>query len=363
MNHEFAIKAKNVSLLGGLYFPDSDKLFYKSYRYLPELFSYNNGMINSRGEIYYQKLNCFQMIEEIKNLKNKYMIVPSFESESIIKYTIADHMLSKLIRIIDFMMGHDDFLLLPKSNFDFYIKAINWCASVVIKFIIGGVIPKYNGELEGVSIIPSLALQYPREQIDGDNHYISLTSALLLTKEYDCVIGVALGGIGCAAITSCYLNKPLGIIKLSNYDEVNEKNEIPFHLNWESKGRILIVDDNCGSGTTLTQATEQIKKITGNIVSAYATELHWEKYFRNKIYNHQDYIFNPNDLSELSPWCFRHFELIRLLREKEMSNINLSSVNTKDWLDYSISLISILQVILPEDKYLVTLMEKAKKIS
>ncbi|EMN4127995.1 MULTISPECIES: phosphoribosyltransferase family protein [Providencia] len=355
MSQLFSVSAENISLLGSLISPVTNARFYKAYRYLPKLFYYENGVINSRGEVYYQKLNCNQIIYQLMELKNQYLMVPDIESEKVIKYVIADHMFSKLLRMLDFIIGNNDE---DRDVINGYIKAIDWCATVIINFIMGTDLPKYLGEMESLSINSNLGLKYPREQIEGDNHFISLTSALWLTEQYDYIVGIALGGVGCSALISCYLKKPLGIIKLSHYDEVNINKKIPFYRSWEGAGKILLVDDNCGSGRTLSHAKKYLKQVTMNDISTFATELHWEKFFRKKVYQHPENIFNPKTLTELSPWCFRHFELINLLRKKEKYHTEAARITTADWMDYSLTIISLLEKILPEEKYLLNLKSK-----
>lgn len=355
MEKLFSIKMENISLLGALYFPVDNELFYKAYRYLPELFYYKSGMLNSRGQNYYHKLNCNQIVHQIKILKNKYLMVPYVEAERIIKYVIVDHIFSKLVRLVDFVIGINNGFDNIVSN---YIKAINWCASTIINFFHGNALPKYTDELEGIEIEFSLGVKYPREQIEADNHFISLTSVSCLKNKYDYVVGIALGGISCAAIASCYLNKPLSIIKVSYYDEKNIDKPIPLYKNWEDAGNILLIDDNCGSGMTLNKAKQYLNSVTDCSISTYATELHWEKFFRCQVYKHQDKIFSLNDVTELTPWCFRHFEFINILKNKEKNSLNISGISTKDWADYSSGIISILHKVFPEEKVFLALLEK-----
>ncbi|WP_140182823.1 phosphoribosyltransferase family protein [Providencia stuartii] len=355
MEKIFPIKMENISLLGALYYPVDNSLFYKAYRYSPELFHYNNGMLNSRGQSYYENLNCNQMIHQIKVLKNKYLMVPYMAAEKIIKYVIVDHVFSKLVRLADFIIGaYDSF----ESILFNYIRAINWCAYTIICFFQGKPLPKYTDELEGISIDPNLGLKFPREQIEADNHFISLSSVSYLKKQYDYIVGIALGGISCAAIASCYLNKPLSIIKISYYDERNIGESIPLYKNWLDKGNILLIDDNCGSGATLNKAKQYLHAITDCSISTYATELHWEKFFRCKVYKHQDQIFELNFMTELTPWCFRHFELLNLLKDKEKNALEVCGVTTEDWANYSLKMISILYKIFPEEKRLLALFNR-----
>lgn len=353
MKNIFSIKMENVSLLGALCYPVDNHLFYKAYRYSPELFYYNSGILNSRGQSYYQIFNCNQMINQITVLKNKYLMVPSMAAEQIIKYIIVDHIFSKLVRLIDFIIGVNN----KFENFILgYIKAINWCAHTIINFYQGKDLPKYTDELEEISIEPYLGMEFPRRQVEADNHFISLSSVSYLKNHYDYIVGIALGGISCAAIASCYLNKPLSIIKVSYYDERNIDKSIPLYKNWLDTGNFLLIDDNCGSGITLNNAKKYLKTMTNCPISTYTTELHWEKFFRCKLYNHQDNIFNLSNLTELTPWCFRHFEFLNLLKNRERKDFKNSNISTRDWANYSLNMISILHKVFSEEKAILALL-------
>lgn len=353
MRNIFSIKMENVSLLGALCYPVDNNLFYKAYRYSPELFHYNSGMLNSRGQSYYQSLNCNQIIHQIAVLKNKYLMVPAIAAGKIIKYIIFDHIFSKLVRLTDFIIGVNN----KFGNVILgYIKAINWCAHTIINFFQGKNLPKYTDELEDISIEPYLGMEFPRSQVEADNHFISLSSVSYLKKNYDYIVGIALGGISCAAIASCYLNIPLSIIKISYYDEKNIDKPIPLYKNWLDKGDFLLIDDNCSSGITLNNAKKHLKTMINCPISTYTTELHWEKFLRCKVYNHQDNIFSLSSLTELTPWCFRRFEFLNLLKDREKNGFKNSNITTKDWANYSLNIISILYKVFSEEKAILALL-------
>ncbi|CDL80538.1 hypothetical protein [Xenorhabdus szentirmaii] len=342
---------RSVGLLGELRGAPDTTYLVGSVMALPGLLSKGPVFIGSRGVAYYESKTCDELLSAVQsyakyitNLQctEKLCATPS-------KYILADHSLVKLLRIIDTLLNEPSVAnedVLP------FIDAVKVYAKIVTSILTGNTFNVSFDFLHNLKLPASIRKQIPRTYIEGDNHLLTLAAAQIDPCPNSLVIGIMLGGAAAAAVTAEVWNSELNLVKISRYDDAlcnsnhiwgrNISSQTMSSQTMSSKTSITIIDDNCGTGDTLRQATDLIMARTGVRPTARAVEFHWEKQVRTQVYGYSDRVFDPENSYVLTPWCFRHHKLLDKLVDQLLADGRCSSISTADWVAYSHGVLSIL---------------------
>jgi len=327
------------------------------------LLDIHHNIITSRSTSYYDKKNCADMIKELRDLLNIYQKIERKHQYQLFNYIIADHALCKTLRLIDYFMSINNQKFIENIHV-LYIDIVQWCADVIVCYLTKNDTPEFNIDIKNITPCMNDEINngFPREFIDGDNHILSLLAVQSKQISTDSIVGVMLGGGSAAAIASSYYKSSLHFTKVSKYDDGKKCCSTIFGETLEEKNSITVIDDNCGTGQTLQEVKKIIAKLSDGKVNFFPVELHWEKFLRVNIYNHDDNVFNINDIDHLSPFAFRHHTILnRLLNEK--NNPEYTFKMTLDmWIDYSRALIYLLHDTYPSRMKLTPLIKEINLI-
>ncbi|WP_426576550.1 hypothetical protein ACP179_19385 [Xenorhabdus stockiae] len=341
-----------VGLLGDLRGVSGTSHLMKEVMELPGVVANKQNFISSRGFAYYEPKTCDELLATVKyyadiiiklQCTDKQCAVPS-------KYILADHCLVKLLRIIDSLLGVPQ---ITDEDIIPFIDGVKACAEIVCSTLTGRKSCFSPSLLQNLKLPAGTGHQVPRTYIEGDNHLITLAAAQIDECPNSSVIGVMLGGAATAAVTAAAWNSELNLVKVSRYDDACSNSHHIWGRNIPSGHSISIIDDNCGTGDTLRQARDLVITRTGIKPKLRATELHWEKLLRTRVYGYSDRVFSPEFLDVLTPWCFRHHKvlnhLVNQLSADEGKHVHTvhshtthSYTTTADWVSYSYSLLSVL---------------------
>ncbi|MDR0219472.1 MAG: hypothetical protein LBI71_11490 [Enterobacteriaceae bacterium] len=333
---------------------------------LPGLVTTNPNFIGSRGMAYYEPKTCGELLATVKNYAALIMKLQCTDKQCVTasKYILADHCLVKLLRIIDCLIGvpqitNDD--LVP------FIDGVKACAEIICSALMGRQVSGSVSSLQDLQLPAQAEHQVPRTFIEGDNHLLTLAAAQIDACPNTSVVGVMLGGAAAAAITAVAWRSELNLVKVSRYDDASCNSRhiwgrrIP-SVHSPTAGlsidrAITIIDDNCGTGDTLRQASHLILAQTGIKPKIRATELHWEKLLRTQVYGYAERVFTPETLDVLTPWCFRHHKVLNHLAGQRLADSQCADgqyadgksahTTAADWVNYSYSLLSVLHDTLP----------------
>ncbi|MEK9496438.1 phosphoribosyltransferase [Photorhabdus sp. P32] len=332
---------RSIGLLGELRGVPETRYLTKEVMTLPGLLTEKPEFVGSRGVAYYEQKPCHELLmtakyytEYLSQLEctDKLCTTPS-------KYILADHSLAKLLRIVDSLLSSPQTV---NEDIVLFIDGIKECAKVVSSTLMGTAFTFSPSSIHDLKLPSSTEHQVPRSFIEGDNHLLTLAAAQIDKCPNSSVVGIMLGGSAAAAVTAAAWDSELNLVKVSRYDDTSRKSNHLWGRNIPPGKTVTIIDDNCGTGDTLRQATDLIITQTGQRPKARAVELHWEKLLRARVYGHADRVFNPETLDVLTPWCFRHHQVLDRLINQPFSDDKYVHTTTADWVAYSYSLLSIL---------------------
>ncbi|MCC8458665.1 phosphoribosyltransferase [Photorhabdus aegyptia] len=336
-----ALDLRSIGLLGELRSVPETRYLTKEVMALPGLLTEKPAFVGSRGAAYYEPKPCHELLmtakyytEYISQLEcsDKLCTAPS-------KYILADHSLAKLLRIVDSLLSS------PQTvNEDIvpFIDGIKECAKVVSSTLMGTAFTFSPSPIHDLTLPSSTEHKVPRPFIEGDNHLLTLAAAQIDKCLNSSVVGIMLGGSAAAAVTAAAWDSELNLVKVSRYDDTACKSTHLWGRNIPPGQTVTIIDDNCGTGDTLCQAIDLVMAQTGRRPKARAVELHWEKLLRTRVYGHSDRVFNPETLDVLTPWCFRHHQVLNRLVHQPFTDDKYAHTTTADWVAYSYSLLSVL---------------------
>ncbi|WP_237387581.1 phosphoribosyltransferase [Xenorhabdus sp. Sc-CR9] len=331
----------SVGLLGELRgAPDSSHLT-KKIMELPGLIIKNKEFIGSRGVAYYEPKTCGELLETVKYYADYIAKLRCTDTQCAIpsKYVLADHSLVKLLRIIDSLLSAPQ---ITNDDIVPFIDAVKECAKVISSSLMGHTFNFSYSLFHELKLPSSTEHNVPRTYVEGDNHLLTLAAAQIDACPNSSVIGIMLGGSAAAAITAVTWNSELNLVKVSRYDDTSCKSERIWGHQIPSGQPITIIDDNCGTGDTFRQVIDLVMAQTGTRPKARAVELHWEKLLRTRVYGYPDRVFSPENLDVLVPWCFRHHKVLNSLVNRLLTDGKYSRTTTKDWVNYSYSILSVL---------------------
>ncbi|AWK40739.1 hypothetical protein GPY51_08645 [Photorhabdus laumondii subsp. laumondii] len=332
---------RSIGLLGELRgVPETDYLT-KEVMALPGLLTEKPAFVGSRGAAYYEQKSCHELLmtakyytEYIAQLEcsDKLCTAPS-------KYILADHSLAKLLRIVDSLLSSPQTV---NEDIVSFIDGIKECAKVVSSTLMGTPFTFSPSPIHDLKLPLATEHKMPRPFIEGDNHLLTLAAAQIDKCPNSSVVGIMLGGSAAAAVTAAAWDSELNLVKVSRYDDTSHKSSHLWGRKIPSGRTVTIIDDNCGTGDTLRQAIDLVMAQTGQRPKARAVELHWEKLLRTRVYGHADRVFNPETLDVLTPWCFRHHQVLNRLIDQPFADDKYVHTTTADWVAYSYSLLSVL---------------------
>ncbi|WP_323838884.1 phosphoribosyltransferase [Photorhabdus africana] len=336
-----ALDLRSIGLLGELRgIPETDYLT-QEVMALPGLLTEKPAFVGSRGTAYYEQKSCHELLmmakyytEYISQLEcnDKLCTAPS-------KYILADHSLAKLLRIVDSLLNAPQIV---NEDIVPFIDGIKEYAKVVSSTLTGTPFTFSPSPIHDLKLPLSTEHQVPRPFIEGDNHLLTLAAAQIDICSNSSVVGIMLGGSAAAAVTAAAWDSELNLVKVSRYDDTSRKSNHLWGRKIPSGRTVTIIDDNCGTGDTLRQAIDLVMAQTGQRPKARAVELHWEKLLRTRVYGHADRVFNPETLDVLTPWCFRHHQVLNRLVNQPFADDKYAHTTTADWVAYSYSLLSVL---------------------
>ncbi|MDR5781831.1 hypothetical protein QCE63_20740 [Caballeronia sp. LZ065] len=315
-------------------------LIHHEVRNFPALIGTHESGIASRSKNYYRMANGRDLLEDILVLSaiNEDLECDSGMCSRPARYILADHLLNKLLRMLDACLA-------SKTSNDAIIPLID-----AIKVYAGQLVAL----LLGSSHVPHAARFFrdamPREALDsvprvfleGDNHALSISAGMFSRETaWDCCIGILLGGGAPAALLSAIHDAQLNFLKLSAYDDSANDSDMIWGSSMAHCGRIRLIDDNCGTGHTLNRGEQILNAAHRAVVGPWAAELHWEKMLRVTGYQHDEAIFDARRLDTLSPWSFRHHRLLKKFPVDQDSNLYHTTLD--QWADFSTSLLSLVE--------------------
>lgn len=327
-----------VGLLGELRLTDSDRWELLGSHVPDRLVSDAGRWWTSRSQDYYRSAPLLEIYHEARDLLDRLDGVTCSPGGCGLPsaYVLADHALSRLVRIASALAGEDRCRWLELR------RAIDHCAQTLAGALRG----RHDVTQASWTFEPRIELPCcpdPRSHIDGDNHVMTLTvSSLLRPSEGVCVAGILLGGGAAAPLIASDIGVDWTYVATSRYDRPNEPATISDPAVISQATSILVVDDNCGTGRTLSSASDLLASLTNGPIARAAVELHWEKRLRVNAFGHTDSVFEPNDLDIVSPWCYRHHLLLRRLVAASAEGDHRSGLSLDDWARYSHSTLQVL---------------------
>ncbi|NRN27960.1 hypothetical protein [Photorhabdus heterorhabditis] len=332
---------RSIGLLGELRSVPETHYLTKKVMTLPGLLTKKSAFVGSRGVAYYEQRSCHELLATTKYYTQHITELQCTDKQCATpaKYILADHSLTKLLRVVDSLLSSPQTVneeIIP------FIDGIKECAKVISSTLTGTAFTFSPSLIDDLKLPLSTEHMVPRTFIDGDNHLLTLVAAQVGISPNSSVIGVMLGGSAAAAVTAAAWNSDLHLVKVSRYDDALHKSHRLWGRDIPSGRAVTIIDDNCGTGDTLRQATDLVIAQTGLQPKAQAIELHWEKLLRTRVYGHPDRVFDPETLDILTPWCFRHHRVLNSLVDQMLTDGKHAHTTTADWINYSHSLLSIL---------------------
>ncbi|WP_434527081.1 phosphoribosyltransferase [Photorhabdus asymbiotica] len=332
---------RSIGLLGELRSVPETNFLTKKVMTLPGLLAKKSVFVGSRGVAYYEQRSCHELLTAAKYYTQYITELQCTDKQcaASAKYILADHSLAKLLRVVDSLLSSPQIV---NEDIVPFIDGIKECAKVISSTLTGTTFTFSPSLIDDLKLPLSTEHKVPRTFIDGDNHLLTLVAAQIDINPNSSVVGVMLGGSAAAAVTAAAWNSDLHLVKVSRYDDASHQNHRLWGHDIPSGRTVTIIDDNCGTGDTLRQATELVTAQTGLRPKARAVELHWGKLLRTRVYGHPDRVFNPETLDVLTPWCFRHHRVLNSLVDQMLTDGKHAHTTTADWLAYSHSLLSIL---------------------
>lgn len=320
---------------GGLHELD---LIHRDVRDFPALIGTHESGIASRSKNYYRTASGRDLLEEILVLSaiNENLECNGGLCSRPARYILADHLLNKLLRMLDACLAKQ----ISNDSIVPLIEAVRDYAGQLVALLLGSrqvpAAARFSRDAMPREVLDSV----PRVFLEGDNHALSISAGMFsLEAEWDCCIGILLGGGAPAALLSAIHDAQLNFLKLSAYDDAANNSDMIWGSSIAACKRIRLIDDNCGTGNTLNRAAQILNAAPDAIVGPWAAELHWEKMLRVTGYQHDEAIFDAQRLDTLSPWSFRHHRLLRKFPVAEDSNLYHTTLD--QWADFSTSLLSL----------------------
>ncbi|WP_387463599.1 phosphoribosyltransferase [Photorhabdus sp. RM323S] len=308
---------------------------------LPGLLTETSEFVGSRGVAYYEQKSCRELLATAKDYAEHITQLQCADAlcATPSKYILADHILAKLLRVIDSLLSSPQIV---NEDIVPFIDGVKECAKVVSSTLTGTAFSFSSSSIRDLKLPFSSEHKVPRPYIEGDNHLLTLAAAQIDACPNSSVVGIMLGGSAAAAVTAAAWGSDLNLVKVSRYDDASSKSNRLWGPDIPSGQTVTIIDDNCGTGDTLRQAIDLVIAETGQHPKARAVELHWEKLLRTRTYGHPDCVFSPETLDVLTPWCFRHHRVLNSLVTQLLTDGKYAHTTTADWVAYSYSLLSVL---------------------
>ncbi|MFK0202447.1 hypothetical protein [Streptomyces lavendulae] len=353
MSFRPAVSLSGVGILGELRAPrERTSLLDPGLLRIPGLLAFSASTVFSRGKEYYAPRSLHRLQADITlytGLLNDLRCAPG-TCVAPSRYVLADHVLAKAIRVVDFragVPGTGNEQLAP------FFETITQCARLIADGLLGRPTPSSRSGLpRSMPPLPAANQEaVPRAFVEGDNHLLTLTAARTAPRPGGPVVGVLLGGGAAAAVTAAAWNTGMSLIKVSRYDDTARGGSQVWGTPLDAGHEATVIDDNCGTGDTLKAAAALVEGLTGRAPARRAVEWHWEKLLRGRVYEHPGRVFAPEESDVLAPWAFRHHRLVNTLAEHLTNGGSHPRLTTADWLAHSHTVLAMLADALPEQMW------------
>ena len=337
-----ALGPQQVGLLGELRL---DKLFVESVirpfaTMLYPLLLPQGDLILSRSADHYKPLNVADAIEGVLLQSSR---LESLQCRTacarVARYIVLDRMLNRLVRIADAALRVSKREPSALYLCEWAYQCISRSACWVITAMRGPCIchPSYSLSASP-AIAPTVSSLSTRAVIEMDNIPLLFWRVMLselLRRPSSAIVSPLLGGGLVAPIVAVlHAQDSWNYVAVSLYDGERHP-EVLLAPGYQHTKDVILTDDNIGTGATLSLVRNVLRTYGTEITDVTAIEMHWEKYYRVRSGNAIGQTFHLADVSELSPFAYRHYSDMDNLRRQYLANAPRDHRTVAHWMLWS----------------------------